>query len=403
MLATGERSAREVLAEHLDRLDRCVPLGAVVARDDQAAVARALALDEAFAHGGPVGPLHGLPVTVKDWVDVAGLPCAGEGDDRARRPATDATAVARLRAAGAVVLAKTNVGVEHRLFGPCRHPLDVTRSPGGSSSGEAALVAAGASPLGLGSDSGGSIRLPAAWCGVAGLKPTFGRVPLTGHFPRLGPLHDGRTVIGPIARSVADLALALEVLAGPDGRDAACPPVPLARTGLDPAAAVTGRGLAWFVDDGCATATSEVARAVEAAVDALARAGMQAAGDRPPAHLDEALDITQRYWTRTRLDGPANDRLLWDWDRFRRRLLTDTDGIDVLVSPAAAGEAPERRPMTDDDYLYTLPASLLGWPAVVVPVGRGPAGLPLSVQVTGRPWAEAVVLAAAEVIERYVK
>jgi amidase len=383
-----------VLREHLDRLDRLGSLGAVVARDDDAAVARAAALDDAFARGGPVGPLHGLPVTVKDWIDVAGLPCAGEGDDANRRPADDAPAVARVRAAGAVIMAKTNVNLDHRLFGPCRHPTDPSRSPGGSSSGEASLVAAGGSPLGFGSDSGGSIRLPAAWCGTVGLKPTFGRVPLTGHYPRLGALHDARTVIGPLARTVADLALALEVIAGPDGRDAACAPVPLGDV-----ARVAGLRVGWFVDDGVGRASPEVAKGLAGALGALGAAGATVVDGAVPPHVDTALDITTRYWRRRELDGPGADELLWDWDRFRRRMLVAADAFDVMLCPAAAGEAPMRQPLEAMDFVFTLPPSLTGWPVVVVPVGAGPAGLPVAVQVVGRPWCERQALAVAAVVE----
>ena len=143
----------------------------------------------------------------------------------------DSTAVARLRAAGGVLIAKTNVGVDHPVHGPCHHPVDPARSPGGSSSGEAVVVASGASPLGIGSDSGGSIRLPAAWCGAVGFKPSYGLVPTTGHYPRVGQLHDGRTVVGPLTRSARDAWLALGVLAGPDGHDPGAVPVALGDPG----------------------------------------------------------------------------------------------------------------------------------------------------------------------------
>jgi len=150
---------------------------------------------------------------VKDWIDVEGFPRAGETTDRDRRPDADASVVRRLRAAGAVVVTKT------RPWGRVAHPRDPACTVGGSSSGEAALVAAGASVLGIGSDSGGSIRLPAAWAGVCGLRPTAVRVPTTGHYPRVGPRGDGRTQIGPLAASVDGLEQALSVMAGPDGRD----------------------------------------------------------------------------------------------------------------------------------------------------------------------------------------
>ncbi len=221
-LRRGEETAEQAVEARLALLRAADErIGGVAFFGDARALADARALDRAFAVGGPAGPLHGLPVTVKDWIDVEGFPCAGETADRERRPGRDATVVARLRAAGAVVVAKT------MPWGEVVHPGDPTRSVGGSSSGEAALVAAGASVLGIGSDSGGSIRLPAAWAGVCGLRPTAGRVPTTGHFPRVGPRSDGRTQIGPLASSIDALEHALAVLAGPDGRDPAAAPVPM--------------------------------------------------------------------------------------------------------------------------------------------------------------------------------
>jgi len=227
-IKAGQASATEVVAAHLAALHAVHErTGAVTAFCDERALADARRLDQVFAGGGVTGPLHGLPVTVKDWIDVEGFPCAGERGATDRRPACDATAVARLRRAGAVVLAKTHAWGPDSAEGRVRHLADPGRTPGGSSTGEAVVVAAGASVIGLGSDSGGSIRLPAAWCGVFGLKPTAGRVPGTGHFPRTGALSDGRTQIGPLARDVADLERALAVIAGPDWRDAGVPPVPL--------------------------------------------------------------------------------------------------------------------------------------------------------------------------------
>jgi amidase len=258
---------------------------------------------------------------------------------------------------------------DNALHGATRNPHGLGRAPGGSSSGAAALVAAAAPPLALGSDSGGSIRLPAAWCGVAGLKPTFGRVPLTGHFPRCGALEDGRTVIGPLASAVADLGLVLRVTAGPDGLDAGVVPVPLG----DPAA-VDVRTLRVAVMSG------GVERTVEAAVTALRVAGATVVEQPVP-------DVTV-----------VGARLRWDWDRFRRRMLLATGRLDVIVTPAVTEPAPPWRESIDTDYLWTLPWSLTGAPAVVVPAGSRD-GLPLSVQVVGRPWEDHVALAAAQMIE----
>ena len=314
---------------------------------------------------------------------------------RVRRPraGVDATVVRRLRAAGAVVVAKT------RVWGRVAHPRDPARTVGGSSSGEAALVAAGASVLGIGSDSGGSIRLPAAWAGVCGLRPTAGRVPTTGHFPRVGPRSDGRTQIGPLAASVDGLELALSVMAGPDGRDAGVAPVP-----LPPSREVSLRGLrvAAAFGEGAWQPSDRVAAAVERATGVLVAAGAQ----RVPwefGWLAPAWDITHRYWARAggRADLTGADvmRELEDWDRFTYRYLEATEDIDVVVAPATAGPAPPHGDVGADAFAFLMPASLVGTPALALPAGDED-GLPISVQLVGRPWAEPVLLAAGRAIER---
>lgn len=390
-------SVREDAEAALARLDGAEALGAVVARDDRLVLAAADALD---ADGLPAGagPLWGRPVTVKDWIEVAGLPCEGEAAERTGHvPARDATAVARLRAAGALPIAKTQPGADHPLHGRCHHPLDPERSPGASSSGEGALVGSGASALGLGSDSGGSVRLPAAWCGVAGLKPSFGLVPDTGHLPRLGARHDGRTVIGPLARRVGDLWAVLVAMAGPDGVDGSCPPVALG----DPAAVrADGLRVAVLADAEPWTPEPATAAAVDAAVRALVGRGAVVVDGGLPPHLDQSLDVTIRYWSRRSRAGNDIDGDLWDWDRLVRRLTVAAAGFDVVVGPTVAGVAPPHRPMTGEDYVFCLPWSLAGWPAVSVPAGADPAtGLPLAVQVAAPRWHDHVAVAVAGWLE----
>ncbi|MFC4592144.1 amidase [Sphaerisporangium corydalis] len=387
----GRASVAEVVGESLERLDRlALVIGAVAATDHARSMAEAEAADLRLRAGGG-GALEGVPFTVKNWIDVAGWPVSGataaSPGSAGRVPAADATAVARLRAEGAIVIAISSAMAGSAGHGPTRNPHDPSRAPGGSSSGAAALVAAGASPFALGSDSGGSIRLPAAWCGVAGLKPTFGRVPLTGHFPRCGSLEDGRTVIGPLARGVDDLAAVLAVIAGPDGLDAGVVPVPLG----DPGDVEVGALRVGVI----AGADEPTARAVEA----LGRAGVTVVPDAVPDVRDEALELTRRHWGRVRLSGEENVRLLWDRDRFRRRLLIATAGIDVLLTPATSGPAPQWRESAETDYLWTLPWSLTGAPVVVVPVGTED-GLPVAVQVVAHPWRDHVALAVARHIER---
>lgn len=315
-VAARELSAREVVGAFLDRVAEVDPtLNAVVSLRAEAALVEAKAADES----APRGPLHGVPFTVKDWIDAAGLPCAGGQEaHRDRMPARDATAVARLRAAGGILLGKTAAGPDNPVYGRTNNPHDPRYSPAGSSSGEAAIIAAGGSPLGLGSDSGGSIRQPAHCCGIAGLRPTTGRVPLTGHFPFICATTDPRTVIGPLARHVADE----------------------------------------WVDGG----------------------GFDPAGLGP-------------------MSATRVERSLFEWDRFRRRMLPFVDEYPLVLSPAAEkpavwhGEDPGGIP-------YTLTWSLAGYPAVVVRAGTTVDGLPVGVQIAAAPWREDLALAAASVVER---
>jgi len=387
-------SVGDAVRSALVRLDAAAELGAVVARRDDAALAEAAEFDAGSRHA----PLAGVLFTIKDWIDVVGMACEGESDHRTGRlPMRDATAVARLRAAGAIVIAKTQPGANHPIHGRCLHPLDRDRTPGGSSSGEAALIAVGASKLGLGSDSGGSIRLPAAWCGVAGLKPSFGLVPNTGHFPRVGAHSDGRTVIGPLALHVRDLISTLNVIAGPDGVDAGCVPVSLG----DPSAVrPAGLRIALLEGDSSWRPAPSTLAAVHRAVDILTDLGALVIDVPLPTHLDESLDITQRYWRRGSLSGADADRQLTDWDRFASLFARAASHFDVVVGPVVADVAPLDRPLSGEDYVFTLPWSLTGWPAVSVPAGKDPeTGMPLAVQVAAPRWNDHVVLAVANWLE----
>ena len=396
-LVRGEVMAFEVVRNQRARLQAVHETTNCVAAWNPGAEDEAEALDARFERDGAVGPLHGLPITVKDWIDVAEIPCSGgEVAHRSRIPTRDATVVTRLRSAGAIVIAKTTVQVDSELWGPVRNPVDPTRSPGASSSGEAAAVGGGGSMLGIGSDSGGSLRVPAAWCGVATLKPSAGRVPTTGHFPRVGERMDGRTVIGPMAASVRTLADVLAIVTGPDGVDGGIPPVPLTDR-----ASVTLEGLrvGWSVGDNGHTAAPDIRDAVTAAVHALEADGAVNVGPIDQ-RLDEALDITLRYWKRAsgRLEGWDVEAHLTDWDRYRTRMLRAHAEVDVVVMPVTPTTAPLHRPMETLDYLFTFPASLTGAPAVVVPTGTSD-GVPVAVQVVADRWRDDVALRVAEAIE----
>ena len=258
-------------------------------------------LDTLFARDrSQIGPLHGVPITVKDWIDVAGFPCAGDQSDAdhsdaARRPSADASAVGRLRAAGAVVIAKTKAwGPEPPAAGVVLHPTHPERTPGGSSTGEAVAIASGGSLVGIGSDSGGSIRLPASWCGIIGFKPTSGLVPTTGHFPRVGERYDGRTQIGPLARTVDDIAALSAIMAGPDWRDAGVAPVAIPWND-----AVPVRGISFAVvtgEDDAGGADDEVVAGVEGVASMLEAAGLRRTSWTAP-WLAGGLELTRNRRT----------------------------------------------------------------------------------------------------------
>ncbi len=377
----------------LAALDAVEHLGAIVERDDAATLVRAADLDVEFSDSR----WHGRTITVKDWIDVEGFACEGEGRQRSgRRPTSDATAVARLRAKGAIVTAKTQPQAFHFVHGTCLHPIDPARNPGGSSTGEAVLIGSGATSLGLGSDSGGSIRLPAAWCGAFGFKPSFGLVPNTGHWPRVGGRHDGRTVIGPISKSIADVWPTLETISGPDGSDPDCVPV-----GLGAPASVRIEGLRVAVVEPNTTWPLDFAThdALARAQNALQRAGATITDALPTWVLDDAFDITTRYWRRHAMSGGDVDAQLREWDRYSIRLTRLVPTFDVILGPTTATVAPVARTMSGDDYAYTLPWSLTGWPAISIPMGNDQVtGLPTAVQVAAPRWQDHVVVAVAGIL-----
>jgi amidase len=404
-------SSHAVVQAHLQRIEQVNPrLNAVVQLAAQQALDQAHAADKALARGELIGPLHGVPFTVKDWIDAAGLPCTG-GDlrFRDRRPAEDATVVARMRQAGAILLGKTNVLVENEVYGRTNNPYNLAYSPCGSSSGEAAIIAAGGSPLGLGSDSGGSIRQPAHACGIAGLKPTTGRLPLTGHFPWIGAMNDPRTTVGPMARSVEDLALALPILCGVDWQDASVVPMPLADWR---AVDVPALRVAFYTYHAEAEPTPETAATCWRAAQVLTDVGAYVDEILPPL-IEEAYTITRQYWARPesasaeewepdgefRLSSEEVEQHLFTWDRFRRALIGFMGSYDVILTPAA--ELPAMPHGASEGRIpYTLPYSLTGYPCVVVRCGTSPEGMPIGVQVVARPWRDDVALAVAETLER---
>ena len=301
-LSQQEISSRELLESYLGRIERLNPaINAIVTLDAERALADADAADRAIARGESCGPLHGLPITVKDCLATAGLrTTAGAAALADYIPTHDADAVARLRAAGAIVFGKSNLPAfagdaqsYNDLFGTTNNPWDVSRTPGGSSGGSAVAIAVGLSGLELGSDLGGSLRIPAHFCGVYTLKPTYGIVPLHGHIPPLpGTLADiDVSAVGPLARSADDLDLALSVIAGPDNERGVAwrldLPPPRSRSLAD------YRVAAWLDDPYCAV-DREITAVYEHLVTELRGAGATVEERAPPIPLAEGHDVAQR-------------------------------------------------------------------------------------------------------------
>jgi amidase len=398
----------------------------------------ALAADQALARGELRGPLHGVPITIKDSLDTAGVISTGGTQGRAAyKPQQDATVVARLRAAGAILLGKTNTPeltlsgeTDNLVYGRTNNPYDVSRTPGGSSGGAGAIIAAGGSALDIGSDTGGSIRLPAHFCGIAGIKPTSGRVPRTGHIvPFAMGAVDALTQLGPMARSVEDLLLVLPIIAGVDWRDPAIVPMLL---GEPRAVSLRGLRVAVHTDNGIMAPTPETAAAVRAAATALAEAGARVEEDRPAA-LERTVDLANslsggdgRAWVRRllqRADTQAIHPLLQqrfdeatalpvgefthvleEVDQFRSAMLMFMERYDVILCPTCAYPAPPHGMLMTDALRkgtsYTSAYNLTGWPGAVVRGGTSPEGVPIGVQAVAQPWREDVALAVALHLEQ---
>ncbi len=393
-----------------------------------------------------MGPLHGVPMTIKDSIDTEGVITTGGTVGRMNYvPQRDATVVARLRKAGAILVGKTNTpeftlagggipGVNSTaniIYGTSHNPYDLTRTTSGSSGGAGAIVAAGGVPFDIGSDWGGSIRGPAHANGIAGIKPTSGRVPRTGHIVDYGGIYDSWQQLGPLARRVEDLILILPLISGPDFRDAAIVPVPWA----DPALVEVGKlRVAFYPDNGVAETSAETKETVRRAAGHLEEAGCRIREDLPKDLMMEMEEVRFRL---TRADGwtfvqrvadkwgtkatspvllermkmeplptPEFTDLLERQDAARTKLLQWAKNYDVILCPAAGRPAEAinlggevLRSRSEPGRGYTGLYNSTGWPAAVMRGGTAPDGLPIGVQVVGRPWREDVVLAVCRHLE----
>ncbi len=452
---SGAVSAEALVRAHIERIEAVNPtIRAVVCSPFERALARARALDADLARGDAPGPLHGVPMTIKDSFDVAGVVSTGGTTGRAGFvPDSDAVAVARLRAAGAVILGKTNTPeltlsfiTDNLLFGPTFNPYDPDRSPGGSSGGAAAIVAACGSALELGSDLGGSIRVPAHYCGVIGIKPTPGTIPRTGHIFGGGGLLDHFSTVGPIARHVGDVALAMGVLMGAD------PPKLRDVRGLRVAA----------YRSGCVASEPAVVHAIEAAAGILQDAGAEVVWVTPPA-LAEAwvlvvlameADMGARFRDLLRANGtttpspslmpyaagPTTDGIRYaryllatdasdacrspylaqisaaapyaplsaaqvaalpaEIDRVRLQLSEFIEDYDAILGPVSSGAAPLLDRAGEAQYSDVGVHNLSRFPAVAVRASATDSGLPVGVQIAAKPGRDDIALSAAAIEAR---
>jgi amidase len=440
-IKAGELTSRQVVESHLARIDAVNPhLNAVVRRLDEQALLAADAADRAVVAGGRLGIFHGVPITVKENIDLAGTPTTQGLTALAEAVASiDAPSVERMRVAGAIPIARTNlpdlglrVHTDSSLHGLTRNPHHQGRTAGGSSGGEASALASGMSPLGLGNDIGGSLRNPAHCCGVASIKPSVGVVPIATMVPPEDLMLAAQQMLveGPLARHVADVRAALLALAGPHVRDPRSLPVTL--TDLAPGARIR---IAVLADPPGGSTHPEIQAAVRSAADLLADAGHDLVEAVPPGYeltLDlwagllladinvqrQLLDMVMGEDARRVLDSfeaagpPPSVELSAQIQSERYRLMREWSqwfaDYPVLISPTWAQPAFEHgADLVDADVLLrntlrpVLPANLLAIPGAVVPCGRAD-GLPVGVQVMGDRFTDLRCLAIAEQIQQVV-
>lgn len=446
MIAAQQLSPVELAEAHLAEIERLNPkLNAFVDVRAAEALAEARAAEKAVMKRESLGPMHGVPISIKSCIDVAGMKCEAGSKLRANNvPKSDAVLVQRLKAAGAIVLGVTNTPeflmaweTDNLLYGRTNNPWDLERTAGGSSGGESAAVAACMSAGGVGSDGGGSVRVPAHYTGICALKPTPGRIPASGHFPSGAGPFAWLGQVGPMARYVEDIHLMLGVMSGEDIGDPVSVPVPLVEADERELRDIR---IGYFEDDGEHPVSEETRKAVQQAAKALEQQGFTVEPFRPD-HLKRVHELWQDAFVRmtAMLFGPilkgnehrispilAEMRKLqgqlppftaeslltsiMERDIVREAVLRQMEQYPVWLLPVAPGPAFRHGEIgwTREDHAatfvetfsYTQWFNLLGCPAAVVPVARSKEGLPIGVQIAGRPWDEPIVLAAAAAVER---
>jgi len=442
LLKTKKLSCVELTRIFLNRIQEVNPkLKAVVDIQEEKSIESAQEADKAIANKQSLGKLHGLPVTIKDFCLVEGYLCtAGTQGWKNYKAESDSTCVNKLKKAGATILGITNVPelftsfeTENDLYGRTVNPYDFTKTPGGSSGGESSIIAAGGSPLGLGSDGGGSIRVPSHFTGIAGIKPTHGllsRIGSHGLAHGLGWI-SGFSTAGPMARYVDDLDLALSVLAGHDIRDPFSVPV---LYGDSKEVEIDKLRVAFYTDDGSVTPQDEIQNAVKEAAKLLVKQGASVAEKMPPG-MQEAYELLGYYFfdgdggqhyqsmlagiethdvsalqkvfleknKTINISTPEWIKILERIGLFKYKMHAFLESFDLIICPPCATTAKAHGTTFEatKDFNYTMTYNLTGWPAAVVRCGEDKNGLPLGVQIVGRPWQDHVVIAAAKLLENH--
>lgn len=440
LIKTKKVSCVEVMQAHLDKTAEVNPkINAVIQElPHEQALEQARAADAAIANNKPLGELHGLPITFKDGYKVIGFFCSLGIKNAINSVSTeDSTVAARLKAAGAIITGITNVPAflisnetDNSLYGRSNNPYDLSRTPAGSSGGQASIIGAGCSPLGIGTDAGGSLRIPAHVCGITTLKPTSFLIPSTGIFPKNGSgIITPLATFGPMARYIEDLILTLPIIAGPDEHDSNAAPVIL----RDPAKVdLKSLRIAFHTDNGVHEVCNETIETVQNAVRALSNDVARVREDCPTPIKEVYNFIAELYfWGGDRgqwllnlmniIQAAEPDPLLQKFIKnaqqsefsvteLRRRLLeVDTykyammdfmKNYDVIICPVSLSPAKKHGTVdTFKEVCYCFPYNVTGWPAAIVRCGTSKENLPIGVQIIAKSWREDIVLAVAKRLE----
>jgi amidase len=462
MIASREVSAEEVAAAYLARIEAVnQKINAIFQVDPARVLAEARQADTDLKRGVNRGPLHGVPFSMKDQLLTKGIVTTnGCPELKNYVPAEDATVVKRLKDAGGILLGKSNVpemchhGITDNLvYGRTSNPYNLDHTPGGSSGGEAAIIAAGGAPFGIGTDMGGSIRGPSHACGTTGIKPTNRRVPETGMLGAFAPSVSHWNGVGPMARHVEDLGVVLDIISGPDGKDRRVPPV---AAEMSSNKSVENLKVAYFLDDGFSTPTQEIQDAVKRATDSLRSHVSQVTENRPDVFAEgqdlwlylmvPSWAVAARYWQHeyAHMAGTTVSprrlflsEFLLKWidhlygtgrfsperhfeleialERYTARMLAFMDNCDILVCPIANKPAGPHSAAQEFDAIaldefwdfikrdvgaFTMVFNVTGWPAVAVRGGTSLGGMPIGVQIVAKPWKEDQAIAVAALIEK---